>query len=374
MEEQAPADSTGLEPASTVLFPAPPTTEPRIQWVFLGPQGLRAGWSVLLWLIFMFLLISGLGFLFAELGLVKRQASFSPRSLFFNELLSVIALAGAIGIMALIEQRHILDYNLREARGVRHFFSGLVAGFAALSLLVACLAAGGWLHIGGAALSGTSIFKFGLMWAGVFLLVGLFEEGTFRCYLQATLARGMNFWWALGAVSLICTILTFRHKGNGVWGDYALALLGLLPCLWLELRQAKGRGFWQAAWATSTLFGFVHTSNGGESWIGIFAAGAIGFVFCVSIRLTGSAWWAIGTHAAWDWGETYFYGTPDSGMIAPGHYLSTTISGNALWSGGEAGPEGSLMVLAVILLMLVWVVAVYGKRKQQKTREIPSHL
>jgi membrane protease YdiL (CAAX protease family) len=322
----------------------------------------------------MFLLISGLGFLFSELGLVSHQAGFTPRNLFFNELLSVIGLSGAVGILALVEQRHVLDYNLREARGIRHFLSGLAAGFAALSLLVACLASGGWLHIGGATLSGMAAVKFGLIWAGVFLLVGLFEEGTFRCYLQATLERGINFWWALGAVALICAILVVRHRGNGVWGDYALALLGLLPCLWMELRRAEGRGFWQAAWVTSTLFGFVHTGNGGESWIGIFAAGAIGFVFCVSIRLTGSAWWAIGTHAGWDWGETYFYGTPDSGMVAPGHFLSTTVSGNVLWSGGGAGPEGSLLVLAVILLMLFWLLAVYGKKGNQRVGNVASSL
>ncbi len=72
--------------------------------------------------------------------------------------------------------------------------------------------------------------------------------------------------------------------------------------------------FWQAAWVTSTVFGLYHTSNSGENWIGILAAAFIGFVFCVSVRVTGSAWWAIGCHAAWDWAETFFYGTADSGM------------------------------------------------------------
>jgi uncharacterized protein len=365
-EEQNPAEiqGYGLKENELTLL-APPERDRRIQWVFLGPQGLRAGWSILLWLVLMGLLLYGLGFVFSELGLIRHGAGFTPRNLLFNEVVSVLGLALAMMAMALVEQRHVLDYNLREGRGPWHFVSGLAAGFVGLSILVGSLAAGGWLRFNGAVLSGSPILKYGLMWAGMFLLVGLFEEGTFRCYLQATLTRGINFWWALGAVTLICAMLVMRHKGNGVWGDYALALLGLFPCLWLELRQTEGRGFWQAAWVTSTLFGFVHTGNGGESWIGIFAAGAIGFVFCVSIRLTGSAWWAIGTHAGWDWGETYFYGTPDSGMVAPGHYLSTTISGNALWSGGTAGPEGSLLVLAVILLLLVWVVAVYGRSRDE---------
>jgi membrane protease YdiL (CAAX protease family) len=132
----------------------------------------------------------------------------------------------------------------------------------------------------------------------------------------------------------------------------------------LSLNKSPRGGFWQAAWVTSTLFGAVHTGNNGENWIGIFAAGAIGFVFCVSVYVTGSAWWAIGCHTAWDWAETYFYGTADSGLVAKGHLLSATPVGNPLWSGGTDGPEGSLLVLGVILLLLIAVVALYGRRRE----------
>ena len=129
------------------------------------------------------------------------------------------------------------------------------------------------------------------------------------------------------------------------------------------MKKPEGTGFWQTAWVTSTLFGFIHTGNNGENWIGIFAAALIGFVFCVSVRVTGSAWWAIGCHAAWDWAETYFYGTADSGFTARGHLLSTTPAGNALWSGGADGPEGSLLVLGTILLLLAALLVIYGRRK-----------
>jgi hypothetical protein len=212
--------------------------------------------------------------------------------------------------------------------------------------------------------------------------VGLFEEGSFRCYLQFTLTRGINFWWALAIVAALCLDLLLRAIGNGagvvgaLWlglmpaaggngalGVYAIALLGLLPCLLLYLRKAEGAGFWQAAWVTSTLFGFIHTGNNGENWIGIFAAALIGFVFCVSVRLTGSAWWAIGCHSAWDWAETYFYGTADSGLQARGHLLSTSPAGNPLWSGGADGPEGSLLVLGAILLLLAALLAIHGRRR-----------
>ena len=238
-------------------------------------------------------------------------------------------------------------------------------GFAALSALVGLLSLGGWIHFGGVALSGTAIATNALLWGICFLLVGAVEEGIFRGYLQSTLTRGINFWQALAINAVLCSTLVLTTKGYGAWGVHGIALLGLIGCLWLFLKRVEGSGFWYAAWVTSTLFGFVHTGNGGESWVGIFLAGFVGAIFCVSIQLTGSAWWAIGCHAAWDWAQTYFYGTPDSGMVGVGHLLNTTAAGNPLWSGGANGPEGSLMCFAVLVLMLVWLVVVYGRGKKQ---------
>jgi hypothetical protein len=152
-------------------------------------------------------------------------------------------------------------------------------------------------------------------------------------------------------------------KANGVWGAYAIALLGLVPCGLLHVLKAPSAGFWNAAWVTSVMFGGGHTSNGGENWVGIFAAAGIGLVFCASVRLTGSAWWAIGCHASWDWGESYFYGTQDSGMIARGHLLTTTQAGNALWNGGADGPEGSLLIIPLMLLLLLVLLVQYGRER-----------
>jgi len=205
------------------------------------------------------------------------------------------------------------------------------------------------------------ILKYAAIWGCVFLMVGCFEEGQARCYLQFTLTRGINFWWAAGVIACVCALLLLRSKGNGVWGVYIIALLGLAPCLLLHLNKAPSAGFWQAAWLTSTLFGAGHTGNNGETWVGIFSAAFIGFVFCVSIWVTGSAWWAIGAHAGWDWAETYFYGTPDSGFVSPGHLLNTSPAGNPLWSGGTDGPEGSLLIIPIVLLILAWLLIIYRR-------------
>jgi hypothetical protein len=366
--EVLPAD-TAIE-APIAASPEPDAPDPwetrAVRWVFLGSHGLRAGWSTLIFVILFVLFASGVGVTFIHFHLVDaKRTTFTASSAFFSELISFLAIAGAAALVALIERRrnNLLAYNLTGPRCLPYFLQGLVAGVAGLSALIGLLAWGGWLHFGPIALSGVHILKYAALWGAAFLLVGFVEEGIFRCFLQFTFTRGLNFWWALGLIALICGGLLLRSKGNGVWGVYIVALAGLVPCLLLQLRKAEGSGFWQAAWVTSTLFGFVHTGNGGENWIGIFAAAAIGFVFVVSVRVTGSAWWAIGCHTAWDWAETYFYGAADSGNVATGHYLTTSPAGPALWSGGTDGPEGSVLVLGIILLLLVALLVIYGREK-----------
>ena len=359
------APETSAPVASPPTPPEPFETRVLLK-ILMGSQGLRTGWSVALFAGLFFLFSAIAGFLLVTLQLVDPNAKhFTAKGALFNELVFFLGMVAAAIVVALVERRrgNLLAFNLLGPRRALRFIEGYVTGFAALSALIGTLAWGRWLHFGPITLTGAQIFKYAVVWGIAFLLVGCVEEGLFRCYLQFTLARSINFWWALGIVGIVCLELVLRGKGNGIWGVYILAGLGLVPCLLLHLNKAESSGFWQASWVTSTLFGFLHTGNNGENWIGIFAAGAIGFVFVVSIRVTGSAWWAIGCHAAWDWSETYFYGAADSGMVASGHYLSVTPAGSAFWSGGADGPEGSVLVIGIIVLMLIALVAIYGRRK-----------
>ena len=332
-------------------------------WAISGPQGIRVGWLILLFYCF-FRLFEYLG---GGIALAIAPDLFSsdatPTKAAVLELLQFVAMIGAGAIIFQLERGGVSRYYLRDARAARHLAGGFAAGFLALSALVGSLAFGGWLHFGGERSTATEALRNAVVWLIAFALVGCVEEGTFRCYGLWLLNRGVNFWWALALISGLCLYAFFFISGPCVLGVYAAAALGFAPCLVLHLRNSQSANFWQAAWATSTGFGFVHTLNTGENWIGIFAAAFIGFVFCVSVWATGSAWWAIGCHAAWDWAETYFYGTADSGFVAPGHLFTTSPAGNPLWSGGTDGPEGSLLIVPIVLLMMMWLVLVYRRSR-----------
>jgi hypothetical protein len=242
------------------------------------------------------------------------SAPITARFGIIGEGIGVLLVFIATGVMALLEHKSVFAYGYQgTARAVR-FFSGLFWGFIAISALVLALWKSGLLAFDGQLLHGPVLWKYAAEWGLMFLLVGILEESVTRGYLQFTFARGIGFWW--GALLL------------------------------------------------SFLFGYGHGSNPGETPIGLFSAGAIGLVFCLSLWYTGSLWWAVGFHAAWDWGESYFYGTSDSGLIVRGHLLGEHPLGKILWSGGATGPEGSLFVIPLILIIAICMWLWWGRRVQ----------
>jgi membrane protease YdiL (CAAX protease family) len=226
-------------------------------------------------------------------------------------------------IMSKVERRPNSVYGFGGSRKVAHFFAGLAWGVVCLSLLVLSLWKTGLLVIDGRLLFGSDILRYGAAWLLGFLLVGLFEEYFSRGYLQYTLTRG---------------------------------LAGL--CRWaFETRHSQAFGFWTSAVILSFLFGLGHGKNPGESPIGMLSAGLVGMVFCFSLWRTGSLWWAIGFHTAWDWSQSFLWGVADSGAMAQHHLLATHPVGKPILSGGATGPEGSIFIVAVLgLISLIILV------------------
>ena len=208
--------------------PAPPH-ERDFDWVFVGPHGLRVGWSLLLFAGLYYLFREVVGTLFFAAGLIHDTPADSAGAVLIAELVPFLSLVAAALVMILIEDRRILSYNLAGPRRVRHFFFGLAAGFVALSLLVGGLAWGGWLHLAPSALPATAAIRLGALWIAAFLIVASVEEGLFRCYALSTLTRGINFWWALAAQIGLCCYLAFDTGRNGAFGVYLAAAIGFIP-------------------------------------------------------------------------------------------------------------------------------------------------
>jgi membrane protease YdiL (CAAX protease family) len=227
-----------------------------IKWLSVGPNGLRHGWRFLIFAAVIFLVVQfleqpAIAFLAAKLH-VDRSALSAP-SIIVSDGSNLIVILIVTGVAAQFEQRRIDSYGLpiNEAFG-RFFRNGAIAGLAAIAFVAAGMLGTSGMRLHGIALNGSDLITLPLSWPVAMLFVGVTEEYVFRGYA--------------------------------------------LQSLWF------GAGFWPAALITTALFAGAHLPKPHENAIDIGMIFALGVVLCVSVRVTGSLWWAVGRHAAFDFG------------------------------------------------------------------------
>jgi membrane protease YdiL (CAAX protease family) len=303
--------------------PANPST---LRKVFIGADGLRAGWSLLIFILLMFAILRGVSAIGKLTHLFPKQPAaktdLPPAFALFAESFPFLAVLFVTWIMSKIEKRPNGVYGLGGQRMLPNFFAGLAWGVTCLSLLILLLWKTGLLVFDSRLLFGAEALRYGAIWLFGFLLVGLLEEYLTRGYVLFTLARGL------------AAIYSWHFK----------------------TRHSKALGFWTAALGLSILFGLGHRSNPGESPIGLLSAGLASLVFCLSLWRTGSLWWAIGFHATWDWAQSFLYGVADSGLMVQQRLLATHPLGKPLMSGGTTGPEGSIFVLLILPIICIIIL------------------
>ena len=268
---------------------------------------MRASWRVFGYVALV------VGLLFAEAFVLPRgllrslvAKGFTPGFVLLNEVLLLVPVVVATSIMTQLEGRGFYSCGLAGERRLVRFLGGAGAGLGLILLLVLLVLVTGHAAVAWGGLRPAAVLSYALAWGFVSFLTGLTEELALRGYLLQALHRGLGFWPALAITSLI--------------------------------------------------FAVSHISNTGESFIGIVNVMMAGAILALGVRGTGSLWWSIGLHSAWDYAENYIVGTPDSGQICIGTLLHTTPTGLALLSGGATGPEGSLFSLPLLAaaLALAW--------------------
>jgi len=212
----------------------------------------------------------------------------------------------ATWVVSQMEKRPLDDYGIPPSQAFKsQFWEGSVWGFVMLSGVLFILHVLGHFRIDCIALSGGAGIRYAFGWAAVFLAVSVSEEFAFRGY------------W------LFSTSKRFR--------------------------------FWPSAVFLSLLFVVGHIFNPGENALGLTQVFIVSLFFCLTIRRTGNLWFALGFHAAWDWAQTFFYGTLDSGVLGVGRLLNTFTQGPNWLTGGSAGPEGSVVTLVGLLFCALMI-------------------
>jgi len=286
--------------------------------LFLGPQGLRAGWGLLIYLV-LFNLMGGLLFLVLQRVLnIPDNPPWTPGLILGGEAVQLVFALVATAILGRIEKRSLAAYGvaLRTAFG-RLFWEGALWGILSISAVIGMMALAGGYTVSGLAIHGAAALGSTILWALAFLFIGLYEEIYFRGYPLAALTRGLGFWPAALLLSFLFGALHYFQKPMETWMDFASVTL-------------------------------------------------IGLFFCVAIRLTGDVWFAIGWHFTYNFGSMFLFGGPNTGnqgQPIPGHLLDSAFHGPTWLTGGPMGPEASVFIFAVLAALFVGIDRRFGGRR-----------
>jgi len=290
--------------------------------VFFNERGLRSAWRLLIY-ISPFIALWFFTRASSSRSAGHEQAVPSPLGMLIEEIISFAAVFGLALIMSLIERRSPGVYGLpiAEAFG-RKFWLGMLFGLGEICALMGLISVFGGYSFGSLALSPAETIRWGMFHLLLFTCVGFFEEFAFRGYTQFTL-------------------------GDGI-------------------------GFWPAALLLSLGFGYVHLKNPGEGWVGAASVVLVGLFFAFTLYRTGNLWYAVGLHAAFDWGETFLFSVPDSGLVMPGHLSNSILHGDKWLTGGTVGPEGSVFCFLTVGLQFLVVMWLFPKRNPASESSVVS--
>ncbi|MBA4164649.1 MAG: hypothetical protein C0510_08465 [Erythrobacter sp.] len=193
-----------------------------------------------------------------------------------------------------------------------HLCQGTLWGFAAISTTITAIAIFGGYRVSGLALTGSALAYYVPLWLLVAVLNGLAENLAFLGYPLFRIARTVG------------------------WTP-AILLVGLV-------------------------FAAVHLGNPGQNPIAIGSLFLIGVLMAMTIWLTGNLWLSVGIHTGVIIGEDLVFSVPDSGVTYTGHLLAARLTGPAWLSGGDAGPEGSVLALPVFTALLLVLRFIYRRR------------
>jgi uncharacterized protein len=187
-----------------------------------------------------------------------------------------------------------------------HLAQGMAWGIAGLAATLGAIACCGGYHVSGFAISGSSLSYYLVLWLAIAVVNGMAEN---------------------------------------------VAVMG-----YPLFRISEDTGWVAAILIVAVLFAAAHLGNPGENPLGIASVFLIAVLMAMTIYLTGNLWLSVGIHAGAVLAEDLIFSVPDSGAVYTGHLLVSRLTGPAWLSGGDAGPEGSVLALPVfaVLLLLLW--------------------
>ena len=278
--------------------------------VLVGSDGmLRPIWRAILyyvvgtWLIFPLLD----RFFTLAAGPLHLTPALAPGYIGFGELSNFFDALICTGAFAIYERRRIHSYGLplNRAFGRQTWEGAAVAVITAGAVAFGMILLGG-MQINGLAGSPKALLLSALAWLVACACVGLAEEFWFRSYLQLTLWKSIGFWPSASVIALVFAAEHYFFKdGENIWDVLSLVSLSLL--------------------------------------------------MSYTILRTGTLWFAVGFHCAFDYMQLFVIGTPNGARFPVGRLLDARFVGPAWLTGGVLGTEASFLMYPAIALLWLYV-------------------
>ena len=183
---------------------------------------------------------------------------------------------------------------------------------------------------------------------------------------------------ALVGAALLCTTMfilsltgAWVYTGMNAWNQLVYPLAGALVAGALEETLIRGvlfrileesLGSWIALALSALIFGLLHAFNHGASVVSTAAiALEAGVLLAAAYMYARTLWFVIGLHFAWNFTEGGIFATSVSGGKVEG-LIGVRFSGNDLLTGGQFGPEASLVAVLVCLAAAVAFVLLARRR------------
>jgi hypothetical protein len=198
-----------------------------------------------------------------------------------------------------------------------------------------------------------------------FYQVGLFFNHAGAVHLRVGLALGSGCSLGIVGVQWVFGWVRLERAPNpdGLWATLSFGVLVLVVGAVGEELLFRGYGFqhlicafgpWFSVLSTSLLFGWAHTANPAFTAVSMINTAMFGAVFGYAYWRTRDLWLPLGMHWAWNFSLAAI-GANVSGLKIRLLGVSVVSAGPALWSGGDYGPEASLLATFALIASAVFL-------------------
>ncbi len=113
-------------------------------------------------------------------------------------------------------------------------------------------------------------------------------------------------------------------------------------------------GSWTTIVPVGVIFAVLHAGNPNSTWLGLANTAGFGIVFGYAFLRSHDIWLPIGLHFGWNFTLPLF-GVNVSGLTIGLTGFTVRWSAGTLWSGGDYGPEASILTSAVLFLLFAYL-------------------